>query len=148
MARVKQSVRKDWISIRDIVGVASVPVRCVAVASTDHLFLAGESGHVTHNTHWWTESNGGMQLDQVCRRNLGKSRDGSGRMLETTNAHAPGVGSVAEKSYQAWLAGTDGRSRRSTVLYDAREAPADIDMAVEAPAYGRPRGSLRRLDMG
>lgn len=98
---------------------------------------------VQDETHHWTESNNGTDLDRVNRRNLGKSRDGSARMLETTNAHASGLDSVAERSYTAWLAIRDGRTKSTGLLYDAREAPADIDMSDEeqllaglAAAYG------------
>lgn len=87
---------------------------------------------VEDETHHWTDSNNGTDLDRVNRRNLGKSRDGSARMLETTNAHLAGAGSVAERSYEAWLAMRDGRARKAGLLYDAREAPGDIDLADEA----------------
>lgn len=83
-------------------------------------------------THHWTESNNGTDLDKVNRRNLGKSRDGSARMLETTNAHAAGVDSVAERSYLAWQSMQEGRTKTKGLLYDAREAPADTDMADDA----------------
>lgn len=86
---------------------------------------------VEDETHHWTESNNGTDLDRVNRRNLGKSRDGSARMLETTNAHAAGMESVAEKSYSAWLAMQEGRTRGTGLLYDAREAPPDVDLADE-----------------
>jgi hypothetical protein len=36
--------------ITDIVPVTSMPVRCVGVATDDHLFLAGRRGVLTHNT--------------------------------------------------------------------------------------------------
>lgn len=84
---------------------------------------------VEDETHHWTESNNGTDLDRVNRRNLGKSRDGSARMLETTNAHASGAGSVAETSYNAWLAMSEGRTKTTGLLYDAREAPPDVDLA-------------------
>lgn len=80
-------------------------------------------------THWWTGSNGGHKLDQVIRRNLGKSRDGAARMLETTNAHAVGLDSVAERSYQAHQQIVSGQAHSARILYDSREAPADIDLA-------------------
>lgn len=86
---------------------------------------------VQDETHHWTESNNGTDLDKVNRRNLGKSRDGSARMLETTNAHAVGMDSVAERSYDAWRAMVQGTARTSGLLYDAREAPPDVDMADE-----------------
>lgn len=83
---------------------------------------------IEDETHWWTASNGGHALDRVNRRNLGKSRDGAGRCLETTNAHAVGEDSVAERSYLAWLAMAEGRAMGS-MLYDAREADPATDMA-------------------
>jgi len=86
---------------------------------------------IEDETHLWTKTNGGEALDRVNRRNLGKSRDGSARCLETTNAHAVGEDSVAERSYLAWLAMTEGRAMGS-VLYDAREADAETDMGDEA----------------
>lgn len=84
---------------------------------------------VLDETHHWTESNGGAKLARVIRRNLAKSRDGAARAIETTNAHAPGEESVAEKSYQDFLSISEGRSKASGLLYDSREAPADIDLA-------------------
>lgn len=105
---------------------------------------------VQDETHHWTDTNGGTALDRVNRRNLGKSRDGSARMLETTNAHAAGQESVAEKSYLAWQAITEGRSRGGGLLYDSREAPPDIDMADEASlmdGLGAARGDSTWLDL-
>jgi hypothetical protein len=84
---------------------------------------------VMDETHHWTESNGGWKLARVIRRNLAKSRDGSARSIETTNAHAPGHESVAEDSYQGHLAVLDGRTRSKGLLYDSREAPATVDLA-------------------
>jgi hypothetical protein len=80
---------------------------------------------VEDETHWWTDTNGGLALDKVNRRNLAKSRDGSARMLETTNAHVPGESSVAERSFDAWAAKEGGGG----LLYDSLEAPPDVDLA-------------------
>jgi hypothetical protein len=87
---------------------------------------------VLDETHHWTAANGGHKLAEVIRRNLGKSRDGAARSVETTNAHEPGMDSVGERSYQAWTAAQAGRTRRAGLLYDAREAPAGVDLADEA----------------
>lgn len=94
-------------------------------------------------TQWYTDSNGGVALDAVNRRNVGKSPGGTARVLESTNAHAAGEQSVAERSYQAWLAMRDGRARTTGLLYDSREAPPDTDLVDEddllaglAAAYG------------
>lgn len=86
---------------------------------------------VMDETHHWTESNGGAKLARVIRRNLAKSRDGSARALETTNAHEPGQESVAEASYLAWRAMEEGRARKGGLLYDTCEAPASVDLADE-----------------
>lgn len=80
---------------------------------------------VMDETHHWTKSNGGWALAKVIRRNLAKSRDGSARAIETTNAHEPGQESVAEGSYKAWRAIVEGRSRDAGLLYDTREAPLE-----------------------
>jgi hypothetical protein len=81
-------------------------------------------------THLFTRSSGGHKLDQVNRRNVGKSPGGTSRLLETTNAHAAGEDSVAERSYEAFLAMAAGRVQGdSGLLYDSREAPAEVDMS-------------------
>lgn len=87
---------------------------------------------IMDETHHWSKTNGGRELARVVRRNLAKARGGSGRAIETTNAHEPGRESVAEGSYLAWRAITEGRSKSTGVLYDTREAPADVDLADEA----------------
>jgi hypothetical protein len=84
---------------------------------------------IMDETHHWSNTNGGAKLARVIRRNLAKV---GGRAIETTNAHEPGRESVAEKSYLAWRAIVEGRSRSTGLLYDSREAPSDIDLADEA----------------
>lgn len=78
---------------------------------------------VMDEPHHWTESNGGHKLAAVIKRNLAKSRDGAARVIETTNAHEPDQGSIAEGSYLAYLAIKEGRSKGTGILYDSREAP-------------------------
>lgn len=87
---------------------------------------------VLDETHHWVQANGGHKLAEVIRRNLGKSRDGAARSVETTNAHEMGIESVAERSYEAWQAQLTGKTARSTILYDSREAPPDVNLADEA----------------
>jgi|SRR4051812_26980007 len=83
-------------------------------------------------TQWYFASNGGVELDRVNKRNAGKSTGGTSRVLETTNAHAVGELSVAERTHNAWREHVEGRSRGAQrLLYDSREAPADVDMANE-----------------
>jgi phage terminase large subunit-like protein len=86
---------------------------------------------VLDETHLWGQANGGHKLAEVIRRNLGKSRDGMARSVETTNAHEQGMESVAERSYEAWQAQISGRARGTTVLYDSREAPPAVELADE-----------------
>lgn len=86
---------------------------------------------VMDETQHWVEGNGGHDLAEVIRRNLGKSRDGSARSIEGTNAHAPGEDSVAERSYEAMLAIGAGRTKTAGLLYDSVQAPPGTDLADE-----------------
>lgn len=85
-----------------------------------------------NESHHMTESNGGQRLAAVARRNVGKSPGGMARLLEATNSHMPGEGSVAEDSYEAWQAQAAGRTRRQDILYDSREAPPHLSLADES----------------
>lgn len=86
--------------------------------------LLNESHHMTH-------SSGGQALAGVARRNVGKSPGGQARLLELTNAHLPGDESVAEESYDAWQMQVSGQTRRVDILYDSREAPAELSLHDE-----------------
>jgi hypothetical protein len=109
------------------------------------IFL-NESHHMTHTS-------GGQRLAGVARRNVGKSPGGMARLLEATNSHMPGEGSVAEDSYEAWQAQASGRTRRQDILYDSREAPPHLSlhdeeqlMAGLAAAYAdAPWADLERI---
>lgn len=68
-------------------------------------------------THHWVAANGGHNLAAVIRRNTAKT---GGRTLAITNAHMDGEDSVAERDWDAREA--------PGVLYDSREAPAEIDL--------------------
>lgn len=83
----------------------------------------------------WVPSNGGIALANVIRRNLAKT---GGRSVEAGNAHAPGLESVSEKTYDAWQAQQEGRSRGGGILYDCVEAPPDVDLTD----YGSLRKAL------
>lgn len=85
-----------------------------------------------NESHHMLESTGGVDLAGVARRNVGKSPGGLARLLELTNAHMPGEGSVAEASFDAWQAQASGRARRQDILYDSREAPPHLRLHVEA----------------
>jgi hypothetical protein len=82
---------------------------------------------VGDETEHWRPSNGGVELAATLEDNLAKS---GSRMIETSNAWVPGQSSVAEATFDAWVAQEEGRTRGETkILYDARIAPADTDMA-------------------
>lgn len=82
---------------------------------------------VADETEHWRLANGGPDLAATLADNLAKSGH---RMLETANAWVPGEDSVAESTYEAWVAQEEGRTRGdSRILYDARIAPADTDLA-------------------
>lgn len=93
---------------------------------------AAEGAEVTFaigdETEHWTPSRGGPALMEVIERNLAKT---GSRLVETLNAWQPGEGSVAEQTWEMYLAQREGRTRgTSRVLYDAR-IPAGIDLTDE-----------------
>jgi hypothetical protein len=107
---------------------------------------------VMNETHHWLEVDEGHEMARAVARNLAKSRDGSARSLAITNAHDPGMDSVAEWDWDAYQAIAQGRSKATGFLYDSLEAPADTELAVIDPpddpielqkAHDRARESLR-----
>jgi hypothetical protein len=85
---------------------------------------------VADETEHWHASNGGIEFNQTLDRNLRKS---GSRMLETCNAWEPGIDSVAEATWDSYVAQEEGRTRgESSILYDARIAPPDTNLADEA----------------
>jgi hypothetical protein len=90
-----------------------------------------ESTHVVADeTEHWKPGNHGPELYATLADNLAKS---GARMLETCNAWVPGAESVAEASWDAYVAQEEGRTRgRSKILYDARVAPPETDMGDPA----------------
>jgi hypothetical protein len=84
---------------------------------------------VADETEHWKPGNGGVELFSTIMDNLAKS---GSRMLETANAWVPGESAVAEDSYEAWIAQEEGHTKSETkILYDARIAPPDTDLADE-----------------
>lgn len=93
---------------------------------------AAEGAEVTFaigdETEHWTPNRGGPQLMEVIERNLAKT---GSRLVETLNAWQPGEDSVAETTWEMYLAQREGRTRgESRVLYDAR-IPAGIELTDE-----------------
>ncbi|HEX9767014.1 MAG TPA: hypothetical protein VGA36_09640 [Nitriliruptorales bacterium] len=93
-----------------------------------------ETSHATGDeTEHWRPSNGGVDLADTLGDNLAKS---GSRMVETCNSWVPGDESVAEATWDAWVAQEEGRVRTDTkILYDAVVAPPDTDMADRASLY-------------
>jgi hypothetical protein len=82
---------------------------------------------VADETEHWKPSNSGPELAATLADNLAKS---GSRMLETANAWVPGIECVAEGTWNAWVAQEEGRLRGDTkILYDARVAPPDVELA-------------------
>lgn len=85
---------------------------------------------IEDETEHWLPGNGGTELAAVLDRNLAKS---GSRALETANAWVPGVESVAESTFDAWVAQAEGRTRGDTgILCDSVVAAPDTDLADEA----------------
>lgn len=83
---------------------------------------------VADETEHSKPSNGGPELIATLEDNLAKS---GARMIETANAWVPGQETVAEASWDAWLAQEEGKLKDGAgrILYDARLAPPDTDLA-------------------
>ena len=82
---------------------------------------------ILNESHHWLSNNEGVEMADAIRRNLGKSRDGSARSMEITNAHMPGEGSVAETTFEAWQAAVAKGKTLAGVYYDSVEAPMRRD---------------------
>ena len=97
--------------------------RIEAVTSSPRALEGGRPSLVVANeTHHWIDVNDGLEMAEAIRRNLAKSRDGAARIMEITNAHLPGEGSVAEATYDAWV-NADGNL--PGVYYDSVEVPVE-----------------------
>ncbi len=85
---------------------------------------------VADETEHWKPSNGGPELSSTLADNLAKS---GSRMLSTCNAWVPGISSVAEDDWNAWVAQEEGKTQGETsILYDAVLAPPDTNLADPA----------------
>lgn len=82
---------------------------------------------VCDQTEEWTTSNGGRALFDTLRNNVVKR---GGHLLESPNAYTPGLGSVAEQSMAAYLAGVEKKFALMDdgVYFDHREAPPETDL--------------------
>lgn len=118
-------------------------------------FTAAEGAQTTFavgdETEHWLPSNQGHELNATIIDNLTKT---GGRMVHTCNAWKPGIESVAEATWDDWVAQEEGRSRADQrILYDARVAPPDTDMrdrdslmaALEHCYWGSPWVDLENI---
>lgn len=85
---------------------------------------------ILNESHHMTESSGGAKIERVARRNAGKSPVTiQARVLELTNAHAPGADSVAERSFDAWCEQQSLPEELRDILYDSIEARPGLDLS-------------------
>lgn len=100
----------------------------IITSSTTAAEGAESSLVVADETEHWKPSNGGPDLIATLEDNLAKS---GSRLLETANAWVPGIESVAEATWDSWVAQEEGRlqDEAGRILYDARLAPPDVDMS-------------------
>lgn len=83
---------------------------------------------LANETHHWTHASGGQKLASVARRNVGKSPAHlQARLLEFTNAHLMGMGSVAEDTYTEWVNQQNRPPELRDLLYDSTEAEPGLD---------------------
>jgi phage terminase large subunit-like protein len=61
-------------------------------------------------------------------RNCRKRKDAQPWALQTTTMYQPGDNSVAEKTHERAKLIAEGKTRASRLLFDHREAPADVDL--------------------
>ena len=82
---------------------------------------------VCDETEHWTPAQGGKGLKKALKRNCTKK---AGRLLETCNAWDPGAGSVAEATFEAWVAQQTGAARSERpLLYDSIQAPPNTSLS-------------------
>lgn len=86
-----------------------------------------------NESHHMTESSGGRRVAAMARRNVAKSPKHIGaRVVEFTNAHRQGGGSVAEESFRSWQdQQAPGYRGKRDILYDSIEAPPGTDILTE-----------------
>jgi len=108
-----------------------VPVRCIAVDSDDHLFLAGRGLRLTHNTHRLTLPKQ-KQAHRTMMANIPKRKLADAWSLEITTAPAPGEGSVAEDTMDYARQVADGKITDSRLFFFHRQASDDVRLYDDA----------------
>jgi hypothetical protein len=123
--RVRRST--SWPAVAMIEPVESVPVRCIAVDSDDHLFLAGRGLHLTHNTHR-QELPRLVAAHDTMLGNIPKRPLEDPWTLETTTAGRPGGGSIAEATHKEAQLIEQGKIDDPELFYFHREAGPQHDL--------------------
>lgn len=118
-------------SVRLVEPVPSVPVRCIAVDSVDHLFLVGDGMVPTHNTHRFTLPRL-KQAHRTMLANIPKRKLSDAWSLETTTAPAPGENSVAEDTMDYARQVHDGKIADSRLFFFHRQASDAHDLTTPA----------------
>lgn len=90
-----------------------------------------ESMVVFDETHLYTRPEL-KRMYQTVRRNLAKRKIAEPWSLETSTMYLPGEKSVAEETHDLAKSINEGKTKRQRLLFDHREADADIDLTDEA----------------
>lgn len=89
-----------------------------------------ESMVVFDETHLYTKPEL-KRMYATVRRNLAKRKSAEPWSLETSTMYFPGEKSVAEETHDLARKITEGKTKRQRLLFDHREAPADVDLTNE-----------------
>jgi len=84
---------------------------------------------VLNETQWWLENNAGHDMRKVITGNAGKAAYATCHILSICNAHIPGMGSVGEEDWEAYMKVAGGQAIDTGILYDALEAPPDTPVS-------------------
>jgi phage terminase large subunit-like protein len=86
---------------------------------------------VFDETHLYTKPDL-KRMYATVRRNLAKRKVAEPWSLETSTMYMPGENSVAEETHKLAKSITEGKTKKPRLLFDHREADADIDLSNEA----------------
>jgi hypothetical protein len=89
-----------------------------------------ESMVVFDETHLYTRPEL-KRMYQTVRRNLAKRKQAEPWSLETSTMYLPGEKSVAEETHELAKAIVEGKTKKQRLLFDHREADADVDLTDE-----------------
>lgn len=90
-----------------------------------------ESMVVFDETHLYTRPDL-KRMYATVRRNLAKRKQAEPWSLETSTMYMPGENSVAEDTHSLAKSIAEGKTKKARLLFDHREADADLDLGDEA----------------